>query len=153
MTTQRSIRASDQDRERVAEVLCGAYAAGCLDGSELEQRSSEAYTAKTLGELQDLTADIPVWLLNRPAPFPYEHGSEHPPRRPRLEGPVGFMLAIAGFWLVVAAVAWVPLVAVPLILIWLLLGLCPRGWPSRPSRHPQPRLDWPADPRGRRLGE
>ena len=59
MTDQRSIRASDQDRERVAEVLRGAFAAGCLDSGELGQRSGAAYRARTLGELSDLTADLP----------------------------------------------------------------------------------------------
>jgi hypothetical protein len=125
----------------VAEVLRGAYAVSCLDGCELEQRSGEAYTAKTLDELQDLTADLPAWLLKRPEPFPYEYGYEHPPRWLRLEGRVGFMLAMAGFWLVVVAVAWVPPIAVTLAIIWLLLALRPRGWPSRSSRRPRPELD------------
>lgn len=127
MTTQRPIRASDQDRDSVAEVLRGAYAAGCLDKSELEQRSSEAYSARTLDELRDLTADLPAWLLERPVSFPYGYGYEDPPRRPALKWPVGVMFAFAGFWLIVAAVAWVPPAAVPLTLIWLVLALCNRG--------------------------
>lgn len=53
------------------------------------------------------------------------------------------MLAIAGFWLVVAVVAWVPPVAIPLALIWLLLALRFRGWQSRSSRRPPSDLDCP----------
>jgi hypothetical protein len=59
VTSDRVIRASDQDRERVVDVLRDAYTAGRLDLTELDERTTSAYSAKTWGELRDLTADLP----------------------------------------------------------------------------------------------
>ena len=53
------MRASDADRDRVAEVLREAYAEGRLDAAEHTERIDAAYTAKTLGELAPLLADLP----------------------------------------------------------------------------------------------
>ncbi|WP_091294262.1 DUF1707 SHOCT-like domain-containing protein [Amycolatopsis xylanica] len=54
------MRASDADRERVAQVLHGALAEGRITINELEERLSTVYAAKTLGELKPVTADLPV---------------------------------------------------------------------------------------------
>jgi hypothetical protein len=62
-----SLRASDSDREQVAERLRHAMAEGRLDGDELEQRLEALYAARTFGELGALLADLPV---NRPARKP-----------------------------------------------------------------------------------
>jgi hypothetical protein len=53
------MRASDADRDRVAEVLREAFAEGRLDASEHTERIELAYQAKTLGELAPLLADLP----------------------------------------------------------------------------------------------
>jgi hypothetical protein len=53
------IRASDQDRDSAAELLSEAYAAGRLSRAELDDRATAAYSARTQGELRDLTADLP----------------------------------------------------------------------------------------------
>lgn len=131
MTGQQPIRASDRDRESVAEVLRGAYAAGCLDTGELEQRTGEAYRARTLDDLRALTADLPRWLVEGPVPGQY-HG--RPPRRTAPWWPFGIGLALAGMCLVVVAVAWAPLAAVPLVFVWLMVMVRTRGGPpgSRP---------------------
>lgn len=55
----RSIRVCDGDREAAADVLGNAYAAGYLELTELEERSSVAYRARTVGDLDDLLADLP----------------------------------------------------------------------------------------------
>jgi hypothetical protein len=55
-----SMRASDQDREAIAELLCDGYAEGRLTGDELNERLGNAFQAKTWAELRDLTADLPV---------------------------------------------------------------------------------------------
>ncbi|MBB5627395.1 DUF1707 SHOCT-like domain-containing protein [Sphaerisporangium krabiense] len=52
------LRASDDDRERVAEVLREAVADGRLTALEHEERVERLYTARTLGELVGLTADL-----------------------------------------------------------------------------------------------
>jgi hypothetical protein len=54
------MRASDQDRDKVAGVLSDAYAAGRLSRDELDERCAAAYRAQTYGELQDLAADLPA---------------------------------------------------------------------------------------------
>lgn len=60
MTADRRMRASDQDRENAVELLREAYAAGRLTREELDERSDAAYSARTWGELADLTFDLPV---------------------------------------------------------------------------------------------
>ncbi|MFJ9536442.1 DUF1707 domain-containing protein [Streptomyces sp. NPDC101225] len=54
------IRASDADRERVAEVLRDALAEGRLDMAEFEERLEATYQARTYGELAPITRDLPV---------------------------------------------------------------------------------------------
>jgi Domain of unknown function (DUF1707) len=53
------LRASDEDRDRVAEVLRVAAGDGLLTADELDQRLELALTARTVGELAALTADLP----------------------------------------------------------------------------------------------
>jgi hypothetical protein len=54
------LRASDADRERVAEVLRDALAEGRLDMTEFEERLDATYRARTYGELAPITRDLPV---------------------------------------------------------------------------------------------
>lgn len=53
-------RASDSDRERVAEVLREAAGEGRLNLDELDERVAAAYAAKTYSELEPLTRDLPA---------------------------------------------------------------------------------------------
>ncbi|MFI6035657.1 DUF1707 domain-containing protein [Streptomyces sp. NPDC051315] len=53
------LRASDADRERVAEVLRDALAEGRLDMAEFEERLDATYRARTYGELAPITRDLP----------------------------------------------------------------------------------------------
>jgi len=55
----RKLRASDADRERVAQVLHTALAEGRLTVAELQERLDAVYAAKTLGELEPVTLDLP----------------------------------------------------------------------------------------------
>ncbi|MGH3625784.1 MAG: DUF1707 SHOCT-like domain-containing protein [Sciscionella sp.] len=61
------LRASDADRERVAQILHRAMGEGRLDVGELEERLATLYAAKTIGELAPLTADLPVPSAHPPA--------------------------------------------------------------------------------------
>lgn len=56
----RELRVSNADRERVAARLQQASAEGRLDLDELDQRLKAAYAARTGGELEPLTADLPA---------------------------------------------------------------------------------------------
>ncbi|ANS65518.1 hypothetical protein SLINC_3294 [Streptomyces lincolnensis] len=53
------LRASDADRERVAEVLRDAMAEGRLDMEEFAERLDATYKARTYGELAPITRDLP----------------------------------------------------------------------------------------------
>lgn len=65
------LRASDADREQVAEVLRAAAVDGRLDLGEMEERLTAVYAARTYGELEPLLSDLvvanPVTAV-RPAP-------------------------------------------------------------------------------------
>ena len=52
------MRASDADRERVIELLSEAAGDGRLTLGEHSERAERAYSARTLGELAALTADL-----------------------------------------------------------------------------------------------
>lgn len=54
------LRASDTDRERVAERLRAAAGHGRITLDELEERLEAVYAAKTYGELVPITADLPT---------------------------------------------------------------------------------------------
>ncbi|MGJ5750079.1 uncharacterized protein DUF1707 [Streptomyces puniciscabiei] len=53
------LRASHADRDRVVDVLTGAAADGRITAEELDERVTAALSARTLGELAVLTADLP----------------------------------------------------------------------------------------------
>jgi hypothetical protein len=53
------IRASDADREAIAEILRHQHAEGRLDSEEIEERIEACYRAKTVGELEQLLEGLP----------------------------------------------------------------------------------------------
>ncbi len=98
--------AADADRERVTERLRGAAAEGRLTAEELEARVGSALAARTQGELEPLTADLPA-----PAPAPTAAS-------PRIDGERAAFLATAvlllGIWALTGAGYFWP--------IWPILG-------------------------------
>jgi hypothetical protein len=54
------LRASDADRERVAEILRDALAEGRLDMEEFEERLEATYKARTYGDLTPIIRDLPA---------------------------------------------------------------------------------------------
>jgi hypothetical protein len=60
MTRVPSIRASDSDRDQVAERLRVATVEGRLSADELEARLDALHASRTYGELDALVADLPV---------------------------------------------------------------------------------------------
>ena len=61
-----SLRASDADREQVVNTLRQHHGDGRLDVEEFTERMQAAFEAKTLGELEPLTKDLP----RLPPPLP-----------------------------------------------------------------------------------
>lgn len=54
------LRASDAERERVAEALRRHHVDGRLDTDELQERLGRCYAARTTAELAPLLADLPA---------------------------------------------------------------------------------------------
>jgi Domain of unknown function (DUF1707) len=71
------MKASDADRDAVVAALSEHFQAGRLTTEELEERTGRALTARTLDQLDELTADLPA---PRPA------GTGAPAGRPRGPG-------------------------------------------------------------------
>jgi hypothetical protein len=59
MPANPQMRASDGDRDRAAALLREHHAAGRLTAEEFEERLDAVYRAKTLGEIDQLMADLP----------------------------------------------------------------------------------------------
>ncbi len=59
-SSEPEMRASHADRDRVVEVLRVAAGDGRLTSDELDQRVEAALSARTVGELAGLTADLPA---------------------------------------------------------------------------------------------
>lgn len=74
------MRASDADRDRVAEILREALAEGRLDPEEHAERIDTVYRAKTMGELEPVIRDLPAAGGSRPQPGPqaYAYGPAEP---------------------------------------------------------------------------
>lgn len=56
----RDLRASDADRDRVAQTLREAAGDGRLNLEELDERLTAVYSARTYAELEPITHDLPV---------------------------------------------------------------------------------------------
>jgi hypothetical protein len=65
MSSRASLRASDADREHIAERLRKAAAEGRILTEELEHRLTAAFSARTYGELEPLVADLPREVARR----------------------------------------------------------------------------------------
>lgn len=110
MPSDPSIRAGDADRERVAEQLREHYAQGRLDADELDERLSAVLSARTVGELRALTADLPP---PEPYQLPVPASSRHQPvhrerHRPpaRAEQALRAQLASYGSLVAICVVVW-----------------------------------------------
>ena len=62
------LRAADADRAAVAAQLGEQMSAGRLSVEEYDERLARAYAARTYGELEALTADLPRPVPQPPAP-------------------------------------------------------------------------------------
>lgn len=69
----RDLRCSDKDRERVADALREAAGEGRLTLSELEERLEATFKARTYGDLEPITRDLPQ------GPYPVPNIAPHQP--------------------------------------------------------------------------
>lgn len=59
------MRASDADRERIADILRASASEGRLSLSELDERLAWVYEARTYADLEPLVSDLPVAEVSR----------------------------------------------------------------------------------------
>jgi hypothetical protein len=129
MAQRSGLKASDEDREHVAERLRKATAEGRLLASELEQRLATALRARTYGELDAVVSDLPG---DRPS----RHGKSQPPRgRRRLPAPSPLMIAglVIAIPIIVAAVIAVAVVLITFVMFWAVVALV--SWRVVGHRH------------------
>jgi hypothetical protein len=139
--TDRPIRASDQERESVVDVLRDAYTEGRLTLEEFEERTSAAYASKTWGDLRDLTSDLPVEpVLGADLPQRQLHAQRatqqavSSPPQPRQGGrdrPLGRLLPVIFVWIMIAAAAGSPDTAAALSVVFICLLACRVGYGGR----------------------
>ena len=65
------MRASAADRDRVTDVLKGAFGEGRLSKDEFDERCTQVMDARTYGELAPIIADLPSGVGFGPLPMPY----------------------------------------------------------------------------------
>jgi hypothetical protein len=116
-----ALRASDADRERVAEALRRHHVDGRLDTDELQERLGRCYAARTAAELAPLLADLPADDCARA------------PRRAasRFPAPLFLLLAVVLTLATVGAVAHGHPGPLPFLAFFLLLRFVVWGGPRR----------------------
>ncbi|MCO5969503.1 MULTISPECIES: DUF1707 domain-containing protein [Actinoallomurus] len=111
------IRASDADRDRVAAALREHCAQGRIAVDELNERLDLAYRARTLGDLQKVTSDLPEEdMYELPVPA---YRQSTPARRP---GNGLYRKGMRAGWATYASVNLV------CIVIWLLTAVTAGAW-------------------------
>jgi len=72
------MKASDADRDAVLAALSEHFQAGRLTSEELDERTGRALAARTLDDLDGLTADLPASRPATPVPAARYHGPGYP---------------------------------------------------------------------------
>jgi Domain of unknown function (DUF1707) len=98
------LRAGDADRQRVADRLRRAHDEGRLDLEEFDERVTAAYAARTFGDLEALTTDLPPERAPR-APAPPARRPAPAPDRAAMAAWLGASVANIVIWGVVAVAA------------------------------------------------
>jgi hypothetical protein len=140
------MRASDSDREKVAEILRTAYAEGRLSLDEFDDRTTAAYASRTWGDLRGLTSDLPAGasLSGPPPAVPVTPLAQQampamvprpPVRRPMF---IPF-LPLAFLFLVLATSAHAAVLFVPAVIMLLVWRSVRRGPGQRPRDGLPPR--------------
>jgi hypothetical protein len=142
MASHASIRASDADREAVAERLRHAAVEGRIEPEELEDRLHAALRARTYGDLRTLLSDLPA------KPLAWERG-----RAAEVIPGARIALAVAmRVAVVLAVVAVVLVVAAVMAAWWVLWAVVWLGvWGRRSCFGPPRRWDRSHGPRRGRL--
>lgn len=141
------LRASDSDREGIAERLRKAAHEGRITTEELEHRLSRAFKARTYGELDSVIADLPRPVARRRRGRAARAGrlaARHPVAAIVVASLAVAAVAVTVAMLVVLATAW----AGWIVFAWIFLGSrrCGLRWARR---HRLPAAQYSALPRSR----
>ncbi len=119
-----TLRASDEERNAVADKLSRHYAEGRLDEVEFKSRLDTAMSATTRGDLHGLFHDLPPLQAEAPPP---------PPRHRRILpvlALVALVVVVAG-----AAIPFYPMYHVPWVLVAIVGFVLWRRVVGRPHWH------------------
>lgn len=121
------MRAADEDRERVAEILRDAHTEGRLSQDELLERMEATYASRTFADLDGLIGDLPV--VRRPPSAVAKRAPGTEPATINVRGGIrrAARATLTALW-------WAYAFAVALnTTIWLVIGLAegalPYPWP------------------------
>jgi Domain of unknown function (DUF1707) len=110
------LRASDADRDRTAQLLREHHAVGRLTAEEFNARLEQTFAARTLGELDEVLADLPAIDL-----YQLPSAGIRPARRggsgPRLRGGASLVPSLENTW-----GGWVTGSAL-LVAVWVIIGI------------------------------
>ena len=120
-------RVGDADRNRTADLLKEAHAAGYLTLEEVDERLGTALAARTRGELDRLVADLPPeWRASQqPAPPTARTPRQRPAFTPEVVWLVPLLVVVAG--LLTLAVLTRGVYFFPWPLLWILFVFGRRG--------------------------
>jgi hypothetical protein len=126
-------RVGDADRNRTADLLKEAHAAGYLTLEETDERLGTALAARTRGELDRLVADLPPeWRASQqPAPPAARAPRQRPAFPPEAVWLVPLLVVVAGL-LTLAVLTRGIFFPWPLLFIFFAFGRRRAGW--RPPR-------------------
>ena len=124
-----NLRASDADREAMADRLRKHHTEGRLDQDEFQERLETCFGAKTVGELAELTRDLPAGPAQRDSGIRTNFGLLGSLRMIPI---VPIILAIVAVHLLVAAVSGLWILIPLFFLARLAIFRCGfRGWSGR----------------------
>jgi hypothetical protein len=117
LTGARRLRASDAEREQMAQILRAAMTEGRLDLAEGEQRLATAYAATYRDELAVLTTDLPDGGRRALAETPEARAQLRREAGRRFSGFVVVAAVLVGLWVLSGASFFWP--AIPLAFIFI----------------------------------
>jgi hypothetical protein len=127
-------RVGDADRNRTADLLKEAHAAGYLTLEETDERLGTALAARTRGELDRLVADLPPeWRASQqPAPPAARAPRQRPAFPPEAVWLVPLLVVVAGLLTLAVLTRGLFFFPWPLLFIFFAFGRRRAGW--RPPR-------------------
>jgi hypothetical protein len=129
MAQRGSLRASDEDRDQIAERLRRATAEGRLHAHELEERLARALRARTYGELDDVVEDLPRDQVTKRGRGDIDW------MHPAIAVAIAIPLAMVAVAVVALAAVFVMSGVFAVWMIWVLLGWFVFGGRGRHHHH------------------